>query len=134
MSYDVAIYTAFADRVGTFAAARALPVAWPGVHFTPPETGAWLEVKFVPNETRDLGLGTDFMQARGFGQVTCYARPGAGIVDPLTLAGEVIAAFPKGTPLGAATVERQPWVSSVLTAPDLVLAYVTIRYSGGVST
>lgn len=134
MSYDVTIYSAFVAKVEAFATARSLPVAWPGVHFTPPATGAWLELAWFPNETRNMALGNDASQLRGFGQVSCCARPGTGIVQPLDLAGEVIELFEKGTPLGVASVERKPWASNVLVANERVSAYVTVRYSGGVSS
>lgn len=135
MSYDVNIYTAFAAAVEAFAGAHVptLPVAWPGVNFTPPQTGAWLEVAWFPNETVNLALGNDGSQLRGFGQVSCCVRPGAGIVSPLSIAEAVIAALPKGTALGVATVEKRPWASNVLVADDRISTYVTIRYSGGIA-
>jgi hypothetical protein len=130
VSYDVEIYTAFAAIVQTFAESRSLPVAWPGVNFTPPQTGQWLELAWSPNETRNLTLGNDGAQLRGFGQVSCCTRPGAGSVSVLTLADDIVELFAKGTPLGNATVERKPWLSSVLTADERISAPVTIRYSG----
>lgn len=135
MSYDVSIYTAFADKVSAFATAHApaLTVAWPGIHFTPPQTGAWLEVAWFPNETRNLTLGNDGSQLRGFGQVSCCTRPGDGAIGALSIAGEVVDLFAKGTQLGDAAVERKPWISSVLTSDERISAPVTIRYSGGVS-
>lgn len=67
MSNNTDIYNAFAAIVGTYAASKSLPVAWPGVNFTPPATGAWLEVAWFPNQSKDMGFGNDFSQDRGFG-------------------------------------------------------------------
>lgn len=60
VSNNTDIYNAFAAIVGTYAASKSLPVAWPGINFTPPATGAWLEVAWFPNQTMDKGFGNDF--------------------------------------------------------------------------
>lgn len=124
------IYTAFADHLAAFATTKALPVAWPGIHFTPPASGLWLEFAWFPNETRNIALGNDGSQLRGFGQVSCCGRPGAGLLPVANLSGEVITHFAKGTQLGVATVERKPWASSVLTSDERISVPVTVRYSG----
>ena len=49
MSNNTDIYTAFAAKVATYASSKSLPVAWPGISFMPPATGAWLEVAWFPN-------------------------------------------------------------------------------------
>lgn len=67
MSNDGNIYSAFAAAIATYATANSLPVAWPGINFTPPTTGSWLEVAWFPNQTADKGLANDYNQLRGFG-------------------------------------------------------------------
>jgi len=49
VSNNTDIYNAFAALIATYAASKGLPVAWPGINFTPPTTGAWLEVSWFPN-------------------------------------------------------------------------------------
>lgn len=124
------IYTAFADHLTAFATAQGVPVAYPGIHFTPPTSGPWMELSWFPNETRNIALGNDGSQLRGFGQVSCCIRSGVGILPAANLAGEIIRHFEKGTVLGPARVDSKPWVSSVLNAPDRITAPVTVRYSG----
>lgn len=131
MSTNNDIADAFKAILATFATAQGIPVAWPGVVFEPPATGSWLEMAWFPNETVNLTFG-DGSQYRGFGQVSCCCRPGGGDGIALALADAVIAAFPKGTQLGIARVERKPWASSELSAPDRIAVPVTVRYQGGV--
>lgn len=133
-AYDSGIYDAFAAAVATYAGTAPLPVAWPGIAFTPPDAGEWLEVLWFPNETQNVTLGNDGSQHRGFGQVSCCMRAGVGIEPVMVRAEAIIALFAKGTTLGAARVERKPWMSTILTAGDRVSAPVTIRYSTGALT
>src|SRR5690606_8581597 len=83
-------FDAFATAVGTFAAqlSPALPVAWPGINFTPPDTGEWLEVSVFPNGTENYGMANDApVEHMGILQVGCCARTGSGVVSVLELAG-----------------------------------------------
>lgn len=133
---DADIYNDFAEAVAVFAAATSppLPVSYPGVHFTPPDAGAWLEVRWFPNETQNWGIGNDGPSVmQGFGQVSVYYRPGAGIVDGLLLAGAIVDAFPKGTQLARASVQRKPWISAVVSDGDKVFHPVTIPYKATVN-
>lgn len=127
------IENAFKALLATFATSNSLTVSWPGVPFTPPESGSWLEMAFFPNETINLALGNDGSQYRGFLQVSCCCRAHGGDGIAVTLADSVIAAFPKGTALGIAKVERKPWASTVLIAPDRISVPVTVPYQGAVS-
>lgn len=125
------IYDAFATQVATFAAGSspALPVAYPGVHFDSPAAGYWLELAWFPNETQNYGLGNDgpsLMQ--GFGQIAVCHRPGSGVMGGLAIADSVINAFRKGTAIGSAKVEREPWVSAVVIDGDKVMHPVTVRW------
>lgn len=132
MSDDV-IYNDFALKVLAFAAefSPGMRAGFPGVNFTPPSTGSWLEVRWFPNETQNYGLANDapaLMQ--GFGQVSVCYRPGGGIVAGLALAKLVIDAFPKGTIFEDVRVYRKPWVSSVLEQPQMVMHPVSIPWRG----
>lgn len=127
------VYDDFAEKVSTFAAGLSPPlgVAFPGVGFTPASEGAWLEVRWFPNETQNYGLADDAPSlSQGFGQVSVCYRPGDGIVDGLALADAVIAAFPKGTILEDVRVYRKPWVSTVIEQPQLVMHPITIPWRG----
>lgn len=133
MSIDSDIYDDFAELVGTFAAGLSPPMAvsYPGISFTPPAEGMWLEVRWFPNETQNYGIpnaGPFLMQ--GFGQVSACYRIGSGIVGGLSVAGAIVSALGKGTVLGRVKVERQPWISAVITEDDRLMHPITIPYRG----
>lgn len=128
---NATILDAFLTAVGTFAGnlSPALTVAYPGIEFTPPATGDWIEVQAFPNETLTIGMqNTGLRELRGFFQVSACTRPGAGVMGIQAIADAVIAAFTKGTTFGGARVERQPWCSSLLTMEDRIVIPVTVRY------
>lgn len=130
---QAAIYDAFAELVSDFAAQLSppLPVAFPGVSFTPPASGRWLEVRWFPNETWTYGLQdtAPCVALSGIGQVTVCERIGGGLAG-MDIAGEVVDWFAKGREFGAGRVEVQPWISSVLQEPDRTMYPVTVRWRG----
>lgn len=131
MSVEVQIYESLVELLQAFVLDRSpeLTVAYPGVAFTPPDAGQWLEVRMFPNETQTYGLANSGVFVhRGFLQVTVCERPGGGISAGMTLAGEVVEAFDKGTEASPALVTRRPWISSVLSQPDRTMYPVTIPY------
>lgn len=106
-------------------------VSWPGVNFTPPDTGNWLEVRLFENEPTNYGMANDATETdRGILQVAAVGRPGTGIIALDTLAQSIQAAFPKGTQiLGPIRVTRQPWRLGDIVEDDRVKIPVTIYYS-----
>lgn len=130
-----AIYEAFAERLTLFAGeySPALPVAYPGIAFTPPDGGVWLQLRWFPNETSNYGVQNDGGSTlQGFGQVTVCSRP-QSIVAALEVADSCVAYYAKGTTLASAKVERPPWASSVLEEPDRIMVPVTVRWRGTVN-
>jgi len=131
---DTEIYDAFATLVGAFAASQGLPCSMPGVAFTPPVEGRWLELQWFPNETQNYGMdddGPSLMQ--GFGQLSACYRPGAGIMVGTALTDAIIAAFGKGTAFAGMRVYRKPWTSSIIQDPERHMHPVTIPWRGFVS-
>lgn len=129
-----AIYDDFAVEVSAFAITLSppLPVSYPGLPFTPPASGYWLEVQWFPNETQNYGIAFDGPSVlRGFGQVSVCTRPGTGLVKPMDLAGLVIETFDKGTRIGDALVYRKPWASSVIQDNERLMIPVTIMWQAG---
>lgn len=129
-----AIYDDFCTKVSAFAAglSPAIPVAFPGIGFTPLASGFWLEVVWIPNETANYGMEDDAPSLlQGMAQVNVCFRPGLGIVGGLQLAGAVVQAFPKGTRLAdRVRVYRKPWVANVIEDPERVMHPVTIPWQG----
>lgn len=130
---DDEIYDAFCDLLNAFAAqlSPALTIAFPGIGFTPPTSGMWLELVWIPNETQNYGIEDDGPSLlQGLAQVNVCYRPGPGIVDGLAMAKQVIAAFGKGTTFATMQVYRKPWVASVIEDPERVMHPVTVPWRG----
>lgn len=115
----------------TLGISPALPIAWPGIHFTPPATGMWLEAKLFPNEPRDLAWDADGCALqRGFLQVMVGYRPGGGQVNASQIADAVITHFSKATELGPVRVSKMPYQTPPLTEADKLYIPVTVPYRG----
>lgn len=108
-----------------------LPIAWPGVNFTPPQSGYWFEIRHFPNEPSNLGLGdTAKQEYRGFVQVSVFGRPGSGIFGMTDEAENVVAHFAKGTDLGPVKVRVRPYISPPIPEDTHIQIPVTIPYRG----
>ncbi|WP_115560017.1 phage tail terminator-like protein [Xanthomonas arboricola] len=128
---DTAIYDAFAALVGTFAAAQGLLCSYPGISFTPPTAGAWLELQWFPNQTQNYGMADDGPSLlQGFGQLAACYRPGNGIMVGMRITDGIIAAFDKGTDFAGVRVYRKPWTSTIIQDPERHMHPVTIMWRG----
>lgn len=131
---NTAIYDAFAGHVGEFAAAIGLPCSYPGLGFTPPANGPWLELQWFPNQTQNYGMGYDGPSLlQGFGQLSACYRPGGGIIVGTKITDQIIVAFAKGTAFAGVRVYRKPWTSSIIQDPERIMHPVTIPWRGFVS-
>src|SRR5690606_2309395 len=105
-----------------------MQTAYPGIGFTPPSSGAWLELQWFPNQTQNYGVANDapsFLQ--GFAQLSVCYRPGGGIVSGSALTDQIIAAFAKGTVIWQRVrVYRKPWTASIIQDPERISHPVTI--------
>ncbi|MBO9766516.1 MULTISPECIES: phage tail terminator-like protein [Xanthomonas] len=128
---NTAIYDAFAGLVGAFATAQGLPCSYPGLAFTPPTDGAWLELQWFPNETQNYGMADDGPSLlQGFGQLSACYRPGGGIMVGTRITDQIIAAFAKGTNFAGMRVYRMPWTSTIIQDPERHMHPVTIMWRG----
>lgn len=128
---DTAIYTSFAGLVASFAATNGLRCSYPGVGFTPPDSGAWLELQWFPNQTHNYGVGDDAPSLlQGFAQLSACYRPGTGIVTGAQLSDSIITAFGKGTTFGSMRVYQKPWTNSIIQDPERIMHPVTIPWRG----
>ena len=128
---DTEIYTAFADLVSAFAAAQGLRCGYPGLGFTPPTSGSWLELQWFPNQTTNYGTEDDGPSLlQGFAQLSACYRPPKSIVTGTAITDRIIAAFGKGTTFAGMRVYRKPWVSSIIQDPERVMHPVTIMWRG----
>lgn len=112
--------------------AAALPYtrSYPGLSFTPPDTGEWLEVTFLPNRGVDDRLANDgHVSPQGIYQIVCVSRPQSEL-QLRAVAEQVMAAFPKGTPIsGNVRVGSHPYTGTLRSDADRMSIAVTIEYS-----
>jgi hypothetical protein len=129
---NTAILEAFLEKLEELGVSPALPAAWPGINFVPPDSGMWLEVLFFPNETENVAWGAESpVNAKGFFQVSVFYRPGIGQVQPSAIADLIIAHYPKGLKfIGDVGVIKKPWQSPAVTDSDKLFIPVSIPYAG----
>lgn len=85
----------FLDAVNK--AAGAVPVALPNIPFTP-TTETYYQVFIVPATKKAVGINSINVQG-GFCQVSCWIKEKVGEIKAITMAENIIAAFPRGTKL-----------------------------------
>lgn len=124
------IYTALITILN--GAALGYPVSYPGYTFTPPSSGAWLEVSFMPNRGIAFDTAnTETVTPQGMFQVAVHERPGSGVNSIDTAAEAVIGVFPKGTTIsGNVRVQQPPYSLSIDYEPERMTKIVTVPYSG----
>ncbi|WP_428029810.1 DUF4128 domain-containing protein [Ancylobacter sp.] len=121
-------------RLGTLTgAAGALPLAVQNVNFTPPASGKFLRVDFIPNRVDRLEIASDGAhQMRGLLQVSVMWPKGEGIDDPYDIAGAIVAAYPVDLPLWdgdlRVRVYERPAVAGVIVEDQRVMIPVTILW------
>lgn len=119
-------------HLGTLTLTPAVPVAYPGVPFTPP-SGTYLEATIHQNTTLDHFIGTDSTsEYRGLLQVSVRTPAGAGIIAPMDLAGKVSEHFRRGTVLSkdglSVRVSKTPDIAGPLQEPDRLHVPVSISF------
>ena len=97
----------------------ALEIALPDIDF--PKGGGdkpdnYLEILFLPNQTRQVTYGDDAQQYRGIFQVTVLWKSGQGAIKALDTAGEIIKHFKDEVLFSDAedvriVIDREPWAS-----------------------
>jgi len=126
-------------RLATLTLSPPLPVAWPGVHKTPPSNGMWLESRFIPGEGGDLVWGNATQKnTRGSLLVRVYYRPGTNTgqssqVAASEIADAVIDLFPKGMGIGAVRINKAAWQGPAVDLEGKSYIPVIVPYLGIVS-
>jgi hypothetical protein len=107
-----------------------IPIAYPAVKFTPPETGIWLETKILRNTGIDNGLSDVSTKVeQGIFQINVCLRPNQGIITLTNYANGLIGQIPKGLNIGGVKVIRQPYMMQPIYVDDRVILPITIEYS-----
>ncbi|HFK5778286.1 TPA: phage tail terminator-like protein [Enterobacter kobei] len=123
------IAAALAARLGEWADAEGIPVAWENVPFTLPSDGLYLAVHDMPATPRTLDLGLRCRIYSGVYQINVVAPVGIGRTDVVALADRVAVLFPEG--LEIAGKDFTCWISS---APGIFRGVTTsVAYTVPVS-
>lgn len=143
---EAQIYSALMDAVVALAQSLGIALAAPNVAFTPPIASAdgqgvkkgdrlpYLVASYMPNTADMFGYESDSdVDYQGMLQVSVFWPARAGIVKPLQVAAQVVAAFKPGTKINAASglrirIDQQPTVAPALTESDLAQIPVTVRW------
>lgn len=106
------------------------PIAWPGVKFTPPGSGAWLEVSIFEGTGQQPGMAYDSSYyPEGIIQVSAVTRTGFGFKPADDAAHAVVAALPAGTVIqDGIKITRRPTIGGELIDSDKLYLDVTARY------
>jgi hypothetical protein len=100
---EVAVEAALLAYAQDFATAKSLPIAMPGIAFTPPtasKTAKWLRATFLPSETEAMSLEFDgTAKIYGYLQLDVFVAMGAGELGAARTAAEAKAHFRRGTTL-----------------------------------
>lgn len=128
MTTNTAILTALNDILVN--AALSYPIGWPGINFTPPTDGEWLEVRFLPNRGIDQWIANDSdVSPQGIYQIEVFSRPQSELKLQVAI-DAVSALYPKGTKLADNVRVSKPPYSSVLDIQsDRMSVSISIEYS-----
>lgn len=128
MTTNAEITAAFFTTVST--AGLGLPIAYPSITFTPPDSGNWLELSFMPNTGIDQGLSSPTVLKQGLLQVNVGGKPNGGLIPLQNIADTVSALFPKNSILsGLVRISRTPYTTDIISLDDRQLLPITILYS-----
>lgn len=108
-----------------------LPVAMPGIPFTPPSNNKWLRVDAFFNAPAWEGLA-DGTVDQGLLQIVVVWPWNRGVIAPRRIAAEVMAHFPKGLILTGSgvkvTINKTPWAASPILEEPVSMTPVTISW------
>lgn len=123
------ILDAFCAHVATVAAGLGLPVSYPGVQFTPPANGGWVEVDAHWNGNTPYALAADGPSVElGFFRVLVNWRTGRGPMPAQDAAETIVSSIPKGSKFATARTDREPSISGMLVDPDRLILPITVRW------
>lgn len=87
------------SRVAIICSSLGLPVAWPNLPFTPPDSSPYGRVYVLPAQTFGQDLEGQLRTYQGILQLNIIAPAGSGVTQARGLAKSLSDAFPEGLPL-----------------------------------
>ena len=128
-----AIHEAIYGYVGALGVIFGTPVAYPGVNFTPPDTGRWLELIVLPNGNLNQPINSHSTPLpKGLFRVNvCLAAWDGNSKKLFEMADAVAVAFPIGKPLlgNAVRVGGWPEVGALMANDGVMRVPVSITYT-----
>lgn len=131
------IRAAFESRLGTWAASKGLPVAWPNVSFDPPST-AYLRAFLLPADTDSRDLAGRHREFRGVYQVSVCLPQGQGPGAGDAIVTELDALFATTAPMTINGLEvhvvRPTSAAPAIQEPDRYVIPVSCEYRANTYT
>ncbi|WP_025913017.1 DUF4128 domain-containing protein [Enterobacter sp. 5-4] len=132
------IASALATRLGTWADAEGISVAWENVPFTPPSDAFYLAVHDMPATPRTVDLGLRCRIYSGVYQINVVAPVGIGRTDVVALADRVAELFPEGQEIEGrgftCWIDQTPGVFRGITTSVSYTVPVSLNYRADISS
>lgn len=87
------------SRIAVICSSLGLPVAWPNLPFTPPDSSPYGRVYVLPAQTVGQDLEGHMRTYQGILQLNIIIPAGSGVSQAIGLAKSIADAFPEGLPL-----------------------------------
>nr|WP_191091907.1 phage tail terminator-like protein [Enterobacter roggenkampii] len=127
-----------AARLGTWADAEGISVAWENVPFTPPANEMYLAVYDMPATPRTVDLGLRCRIYSGVYQINVVAPVGTGRTDVVSLADRVAELFPEGQEIEGrgftCWIDQTPGVFRGITTSVSYTVPVSLNYRADISS
>ncbi|EPA1039117.1 DUF4128 domain-containing protein [Enterobacter bugandensis] len=132
------IASALAARLGAWADAEGISVAWENVPFTPPANEMYLAVHDMPVTPRTIDLGLRCRTYSGVYQINVVAPVGIGRTDVVALADRVAELFPEGQEIEGrgftCWIDQTPGVFRGITTSVSYTVPVSLNYRADISS
>jgi hypothetical protein len=132
------IASALAARLGAWADAEGVSVAWENVPFTPPANEMYLAVHDMPVTPRTIDLGLRCRTYSGVYQINVVAPAGSGRTSVVALAGRVAELFPEGQEIEGrgftCWIDQTPGVLRGITTSVSYTVPVSLNYRADISS
>ena len=126
------IAAALAARLGAWADAEGISVAWENVPFTPPANEMYLAVHDMPVTPRTIDLGLRCRTYSGVYQINVVAPAGSGRTSVVALADRVAELFPEGQEIEGrgftCWIDQTPGVFRGITTSVSYIVPVSLNY------
>lgn len=129
---EVKIRDALNSVVLSMTLSQTLPVSWPAMKFDIPDDGKFIEVFRLPNDQQSITWGAKEELSRGVFRIGLHYPPDTGEAEPLALAAEIAAYFPKAAQIfytgGKVELYDHPSIGAAIEDGQKRIYPISIRY------